>query len=196
MKKKEKQEPAEAAEPAEPAEAAEPAEVPEEPQAAPAAQTAPEAPAESYDFDGSESTNGIGGKIFFWATLIVALPFIILLALLALVIYVAIWVVLAVMMIACITLLIVFVGGGVAVSFIGIVYGALQIIKGNVPVGLFEIGLGIIVGAVVMLVSILIYNFAVRLIPYVMKQLTKLLSAAYRGGRVAVEAVKGACERA
>lgn len=155
-----------------------------------------EAEVEAYDFDGAENSNGIGGKIFFWATLIIALPFIFLLALIALALYVAFWIVLALLMIVLITALIGFVGVGVAISFVGIVYGVLQIIKGMVPVGLFEIGLGVVVGAIVLFVSILIYNFAVRLIPFIMKQLTRLLSAAYRGGRTAVAAVKGACERA
>ena len=66
---------------------------------------------------------------------------------------------------------------------------------GATPIGLFEIGLGVIVSGSVLLVGILVYNFAMRLIPYAMKQLARLFKFAFSKGRDTYIIVKGVCER-
>ena len=97
-------------------------------------------------------------------------------------------------MIACIAVLVVFVTAGAVVSLVGIVYGVVQLITGQIPVGMFEVGLGIIVGAAVMFVGILVYNFAVRFIPFGMKLLAKLFRAGFRGVRSGYQSLKGAVD--
>ena len=57
-----------------------------------------------------------------------------------------------------------------------------------------EIGLGIVVGAGVLFIGILVYNFAVRLIPFAMKMLAKLLGLAFRKGKDGFAALKGLCD--
>ena len=127
---------------------------------------------------------------------IICIPFIIALALVAIGIYIAFWLVLALLMIFTIAALIVFVTAGAVVSVVGIVYGIIQVIKGMTPVGLFEIGLGITVGAAVIFVGILIYNFAVRLIPFAMKQLARLLGFAFRRTKEGFAAIKRTLDEA
>lgn len=126
------------------------------------------------------------------AILVFAIPIAIALILLAIILYLGFWVALALVMIACIALLVVFVTVGAIVSIVGIVYGVVEIITGNTPVGLFEIGLGVIVGAAVMFIGILIYNFAVRFIPFGMKLLAKLFKLGFRALRTGYNMLKGA----
>ncbi len=128
------------------------------------------------------------------AILVVTIPIAIALILIAAVLYLGFWVALALAMIACIAVLIVFVTVGAIISLVGIVYGVVQLITGLVPVGLFEIGLGIVVAAAVMFIGILIYNFAVRFIPYGMKLLAKLFRAGFRAIRSGYHSLKGAVD--
>ena len=126
------------------------------------------------------------------AILVVAIPIAIALILLAIILYLGFWVALSLIMIACIAVLVVFVTVGAFVSIVGIVYGVVELITGNTPAGLFEIGLGVIVGAAVMFVGILIYNFAVRFIPFGMKLLAKLFKLGFRALRMGYNVLKGA----
>ena len=105
------------------------------------------------------------------------------------------WIVLALLMIGIVAGLIIFVTAGVLVSLIGIVYGAIQLVKGAIPVGLFETGLGVTVGAAVMFVGILVYNIAIRLIPFAMKSLAKLLAFAFRKAKDGFVALKGVLDK-
>lgn len=138
-----------------------------------------------------------GGNAFFWTLFCILLPFAAILAVAIAVLYVLFWVALAALMIICIAGLIAFVAVGAVIALTGIVYGVVQLVKGLglAPIGLFEIGLGITVGAIVLFVGILIYNFAIRLIPFAMKQLARLVGFTFRKGREAFIAAKGACER-
>ncbi|GEM_PF-2166960 len=129
-------------------------------------------------------------RIIFWILFAIALPFLITLSALMIFIYIAFWVALALVMIVLIAGLIAFVFAGVTVALVGIIYGVIMIIKGSAPVGLFEIGLGITVGAVVMFAGILVYNFAIRLIPFAMKLLAKLLGLAFRRGKEGLGAIR------
>ena len=126
------------------------------------------------------------------AILVVAIPIAVALILLSVVLYLGFWIALALLMIACICVLVVFVTAGALVSIVGIVYGVVELITGNTPVALFEIGLGIIVGSIVMFIGILIYNFAVRFIPFGMKLLAKLFRLGFRALRSGYNMLKGA----
>lgn len=63
---------------------------------------------------------------------------------------------------------------GAAISVTGIIYGALNITS-TLPVGLYEIGFGIIVAGITMLIGILLYNAIVRLMPVLFGLVTDLL---------------------
>lgn len=91
--------------------------------------------------------------------------------------------------------LIAIVGVGCSVALIGIIYGAYKIVTGVVPVGLYEIGLGITVGSVASLIGILMYNIAIRLVPFLMKKLAELVGFGLRKARDGFVALKGALEK-
>ena len=150
------------------------------------------AAAEDPDFSSEieENYQDSRSRALFWGILIVCIPFLAVLAAVCVAIYLLFWLVLALLMIFIIAALIAFVAAGASVSIIGIVYGVIQIIKGLTPVGLFEIGLGIVVAAVVAFIGILIYNVAVRLIPFAMKMLAKLLGLVFKRTKEGFAAVK------
>lgn len=87
------------------------------------------------------------------------------------------------------------VGVGCSVALIGIIYGAYKIVTGVVPVGLYEIGLGITIGSVASLIGILMYNIAIRLVPFLMKKLAELVGFGLRKARDGFVALKGALEK-
>ena len=124
--------------------------------------------------------------------LVITIPISVAIILIAFALYLGFWVALALLMIACIALLVVFVSAGAVVSLVGIVFGVVELITGLVPVGLYEIGLGVTVGAGVMFAGILLYNFAVRFIPFGMKLLAKLIRSGFRAVRSGYQSLKGA----
>ena len=141
-----------------------------------------------------ENSKKGGNEWLYVLLLVITIPIAVALILTAAVLYLGFWVVLALAMIACIAVLVVFVAVFALISIVGIVYGVVELITGNVPVGLFEIGLGVMVGAAVMFIGILVYNFAVRFIPFIMKLLARLFRAGFRAIRNGYQVLKGAVE--
>ena len=62
-------------------------------------------------------------------------------------------------------LMLVWVGGGCAVSLVGLIYGLSQVFL-VMPKGLDEIGLGIMAAGFTLMGGILLYNAALRLMPF------------------------------
>ena len=141
-----------------------------------------------------ENSKKGGNEWLYVLILVVTIPIAVALILTAFVLYLGFWVALALAMIACIAVLVVFVAVFALISIVGIVYGVVELITGNMPVGLFEIGLGVMVGAAVMFIGILVYNFAVRFIPFIMKLLARLFRAGFRAIRNGYQVLKGAVE--
>lgn len=81
---------------------------------------------------------------------------------------------------------------GTVLSLVGIVYGITQLFN-YAPIGLYEIGLGLMIGGVTMFAGIIAYNVAIRLIPFVIKQLFTLLSFLARKCVELYFYAKGAC---
>lgn len=84
---------------------------------------------------------------------------------------------------------------GTGVSLIGIIYGVVQFFmaSGVSAVGLYEAGMGIFVAGITMLVGVLIYNAAIRLVPFVMKKLRVFLKFLFKKLGVLAEYLKGVC---
>lgn len=141
-----------------------------------------------------ENSKKGGNEWLYVLLLVITIPIAVALILAAAVLYLGFWVVLALAMIACIAVLVVFVTVFAIIAIVGIVYGVVALITGNTPVGLFEIGLGVMVGAAVMFIGILVYNFAVRFIPFIMKLLARLFRAGFRAIRNGYQVLKGAVE--
>lgn len=87
--------------------------------------------------------------------------------------------VMALLIIASVAVLIATTAAGTLVSLFGLIFGVAEMIS-CLPVGLYECGLAIMIGALTMFVSILVYNFAVRLIPFAGKWLLVFVKFVFR----------------
>ncbi len=126
----------------------------------------------AYDEEEPFPADSSRGRTVFWLIFFVTLP----LSLLFLALYVGVFGVMFGALCAVIVLLVAGLIGGVAagaaVSLVGIIYGITQLITASSSApGLYEIGLGLTIAGIVMLGGILVYNCAIRLIPYLIRLL-------------------------
>lgn len=111
----------------------------------------------------------------FWVLFGVSSPVWIALLIAGLAIFVSVWIALGALIAASIAAMIAVVAVGSIASLVGIVYGVIEVFSPTtLPMGIYNIGLGIISAGATMFVSILIYNFALRLLPWVIKLVGKL----------------------
>lgn len=144
----------------------------------------PELAAESYSETDSysgdaarlpdyETNEPIPNTTVFWVLFCVSLPVTLPIAAAGLSLFAAIWAAIIVLMIASVAALIAVAAGGTAAALVGTVYGIIQLTS-SVATGVYEIGLGIVAAGCAMLVGILLYNLAVRLLPKLIKLVYKL----------------------
>lgn len=81
---------------------------------------------------------------------------------------------------------------GTLVSVFGLIFGVSQML-GNLPVGLYECGVAIMIGAFALAIGILVYNFAVRFMPIVAKWLLKFVRFVIRKYRELFVHLKKEC---
>jgi len=125
------------------------------------------------EFD--DFTENVPGSPKFWVIFFATLPVSLAVMLLILTVFGVLFAASAVLIVGLIASLIALVGGGTALSLIGIIYGITQTVI-TLPIGLYEIGMGVTIGGATMLCGILIYNFAVRLLPFLLRKLVSLLA--------------------
>ncbi|MGI6742398.1 MAG: hypothetical protein ACOX4O_01925 [Eubacteriales bacterium] len=130
--------------------------------------------ADEYQFDEIYETEKIRGSALFWVLFIAALPLTALIYLTVFMVFGALFAVVAALIVVLIALLIADVAVGTAISLVGIIYGITQLFS-TVPIGLYELGLGLLAGGVCMFSAIIIYNIAIRFLPFTLKKLTTLL---------------------
>ena len=106
----------------------------------------------------------------FWTWFAIVLPLIVIAIGLTAYAFVFAFVMLAMVILISIGLLVFTTAGGTVMSVLGLIFGVSQMLS-SVPVGLYECGVAICIGGVALLLGILIYNFIIRVIPYVVKQL-------------------------
>lgn len=106
-----------------------------------------------------------------------------------------IFMLLAVSILFIVVAIIAIVGIGSVLSVAALLYGATQLLSASRYVGFHEIGFGLLVAGITMASAILLYNAAIRLIPFLYLQMGKLLKLFYRKlVEFAKNAVKG-CEQ-
>ena len=115
------------------------------------------------------------GVATFWTLLIVTLPLTLALPAVILVLFGALFLGLIVMIIGLVAAMIGVAAAGSGIALVGIIYGITQLFT-FMAAGLYEIGLGVMIGGGVLLASIILYNLAIRFLPWVMKWLTVLFS--------------------
>lgn len=114
------------------------------------------------------------GLTVFWVGLFATLP--ITLALLALIFggFAGLFVGLTAAIVLSIVGMIALVAAGSVVSLVGVIYGVTQLFSFPAA-GVYEIGLGVMIAGIVLFTSVLLYNLALRFIPWLMKKLAALL---------------------
>ncbi|MHB1152915.1 MAG: hypothetical protein ACYCWE_13155 [Eubacteriales bacterium] len=112
----------------------------------------------------------IPNTALYWIVIILTIPLSVPLFLTVLFLFIAAFSILAVSIVFLVTGLIFLIVAGTGLSLVGIIYGVTQIFK-SLPIGLFEIGFGVIIGGTAMLLGILVYNTAIRFLPFVIKYL-------------------------
>lgn len=112
------------------------------------------------------------GKRIFWLIFACTLPLSLALLILYLGVFAGAFLALCALIVLLVGAMIGGVAAGSAVSLIGIIYGITQLLTASSSApGLYEIGLGVSVAGVVMIGGILLYNFAIRLIPLLIRYL-------------------------
>lgn len=133
------------------------------------------------------------GRTVFIVGTIVTLPVTLGFSLAVIALFVAVFAMLCGAIIASVAALIAGVTAGGALSLIGIIYGITQIITGQGPVGAYEIGIGIVIAGVVMFAGILIYNFSIRFLPFVIKKVASLVGVCVKQAKKLVYLAKKEC---
>ena len=118
----------------------------------------------------SEAEPTTKGMLIFWLGLFITLP--ITLGILAVIFgaFAAVFVALAALIVVGIAILVAIVAVGAVISLVAIVFGITQLFS-FVAGGIYEIGLGIMVAGIVLFTAILLYNFSLRFLPWLIRQL-------------------------
>jgi len=118
----------------------------------------------TYWGEGSEE-----GVKRFRIVLAVSIPFVIVLLLAYAVMALGLIALMAVLIAAFIAGLVVEVAVGSLIALVAVIYGISQLFL-VLPVGMFELGLGVAAIGITMFVGILMYNIAVRLLPFLLRK--------------------------
>ena len=128
-----------------------------------------------YAPDAAPSTKGM---IIFWLSFFVLLLPMIAVAAAVFLIFAGLFVAMAILIVASIAVVIALVAGGSVASLVAVVFGITQLLHiggGTLIAGLYEIGLGVMTAGIVLFFSVLLYNFAIRFLPWVMGRLGTFL---------------------
>ena len=107
-------------------------------------------------------------------------------------VFVALFFGLIALIIILVAVLAIAVAAGSGVALIGIGYGIIQLLS-DPAIGLYETGMGIMAAGITMLVGVLIYNAAIRFIPWIMRKLKQLFKFILKKLGVLAEYLKGVC---
>ncbi len=134
------------------------------------------------------------GNNKFTVGLIIASPVLLVLAAIIAAFFASLYAAVALAVIAFAVLLVVLTAFGTAFAVIAIIYGVTQMTAAG-GAGLYEMGLGVIAGGITMFLGILMYNFIVRLAPFIYKKLFVFIKFVIEKIKQLYKNVKEACER-
>ncbi|MBR5367592.1 MAG: hypothetical protein IK132_15215 [Clostridia bacterium] len=122
----------------------------------------------------SEAEPTTRGMLIFWIGLLLTLPIWLGLLAVMFVVFIALFVALSALIVVGVAAIIAIVTVGAGIALVGIVFGITQLF--TFPAGgLYEIGLGVMIAGAVLFVAVLLYNFSIRLLPWLITQLSVLL---------------------
>ena len=128
----------------------------------------------------------------FWVIFFCCIPLLFFVGTLLVSVFAAVFFGLIALIIILVSLLAVAVAAGSGIAIIGIGYGIITIIS-NTAIGLYELGMGIMAAGITMLVGVLIYNAAIRFVPWIMRKLRVLFKFVLKKIGVLAEYLKGVC---
>ena len=135
------------------------------------------------------------GKVFFWVITVLTSPLWICCGALIMCVFGICVAAVCAFMAACICLVCAEAAAGGALALVGIIYGISRIFTGSPAAGIFEIGLGIAVGGVALALGILTYNFAVVVLPGLLRQLISFEGYCLRRIPPALDRFREECNR-
>ncbi len=130
-------------------------------------------PEENRDGTPSRLPQFLQNGVLFWVLLVLTLPITLTLLVGLLLLFIFIVAGLAFSVFLLLVGLAGVVFGGTGISLAGMMLGVTFLLR-ELSVGLYEIGIGICVGGTTMLLGVLMYNGAVRLMPYLIRQMMRL----------------------
>ncbi|MBQ2726755.1 MAG: hypothetical protein IJF78_13705 [Clostridia bacterium] len=134
--------------------------------------------ADEYFEYSPESGTSAKGMILFWLGFFITLPLTVTILAGIFLVFAALFIGLAALVVAGCVLLAGLVAAGAVVSLVGIIFGITQLFS-FVAAGIYEIGLGIMVAGAVLFVAVLIYNVSVRFFPWVISLVGTLMGFVY-----------------
>ena len=133
-------------------------------------------------------------KTIYIVGLVVLIPLVIALVMAITLLFLALYAAIIFLVVAFSVALVLVAAVGTAVSLMAIIFGIIQLVKGvAAPIGIYEIGIGIAAGGVTLGVSILLYNFIVRLAPFLFKKMFVLYKFLFRQLTKLMSFLKGVC---
>ncbi len=115
----------------------------------------------------------------FWLFFLISFPIALAAMISTVVVFTVLFFLIAVLIILFVAALVAITAVGTLVSVFGLIFGVAQMLT-SPPIGIYECGLAIMFGSAAMFVGILIYNIAVRLLPFIAKCLLRLFKLIFR----------------
>ncbi len=149
---------------------------------------------EDFPFDENLFEEYIPNTGMFWGLLAASFPVWVPALVLVACLYGAAYIALGVAVAAFIAALVGVIIVGTGFSLIGLIYGITQLSVSK-PVALYEMGLGLAVAGVALVLGVLLYNGAVRFMPWVIRRMNVFFHFSLRQFRKLVRRFKKACVR-
>ena len=118
-------------------------------------------------------------KIKFWTVFAVTLPITLSLLFAILFSFAFAFFAIAMLIIVAVGILVAITAAATLTSVFGLIFGVAEAFA-SLPIGLYECGISVIIGSLAMFIDILVYNFAVRLMPYAAKWLLVFAKYIYK----------------
>lgn len=131
-------------------------------------------------------------RIIFWCAVALLSPLLLFLIAVVLGVFLFAFFAMASVIAACIVALVAIVGAGTGIALFGLIYGTTQLFSAAAA-GLYEIGIAIKVIGISLFSGILLYNVAIRLIPYLMHYLYEFFCFVVRKGVQLFQFIKREC---
>ena len=144
-------------------------------------------------FDDDDYVKPLGNPVFFWILTAILSPLWIALGASTFVMIPVCYALLLLFMVIYIPLLIILILGGSVAALAETVYSIIKFVKGEIPVGLFELGLGIFAVALVMCLSVLVYRSGTRFVPRAIKHYWKSVKKFLRKIKKLVRRIREVC---